>query len=143
MHQEEFSIEIHAPKERVWETLWNDRTFRDWANLIDEGMYMKGELIEGEEVQFISGLNGYGVTSMVEKLEPYSFVLLRMLVDTKESGEALREEEWTGGSESYALNEEGEVTTLTLTTDVPPTQEVTMRERLPKALARVKELAEA
>lgn len=143
MHQEEFSIEIHAPKERVWETLWNDVTFRDWANLIDEGMYMKGELIEGEEVQFISGINGYGVTSVVEKLEPYSFVLLRMLVDTKESGEALREEEWTGGSESYALNEEGEVTTLTLTTDVPPTQEVTMRERLPKALARVKELAEA
>lgn len=36
----QFSIEINASKERVCTTLWEDRTFRDWADIIDEGTYM-------------------------------------------------------------------------------------------------------
>ena len=50
----QFSIEIQAPRERVWNTLWEDKTFRDWANIIDEGMYMEGVMKDGNEVQFIS-----------------------------------------------------------------------------------------
>lgn len=143
MQTQEFSIQIHSTKERVWEVLWNDVTFRNWSGLIDEGTYMKGELKEGEEVEFISAVSGYGVTSFVEKLVPCEYVLFRQMVDTKESGEDVREEEWTGGTESYALTEHDGVTTLTVTTEVPPSQEDTMRERIPKALERIQELAEA
>jgi len=39
-----FSVEIHAPREIVWSTLWQDETFRQWAGMIDPGTYMKGEL---------------------------------------------------------------------------------------------------
>ena len=60
----QFTIEIKAPKEIVWNTLWDDKTFRDWANNIDEGMYMTGGLKEGNEVQFISP-SGNGVISKV------------------------------------------------------------------------------
>ena len=60
MKEIQFSIEISASKERVWATLWEDITFRDWANIIDEGTYMKGVLNEGNEIQFISSENGYG-----------------------------------------------------------------------------------
>ena len=62
----EFSIEINAAKECVWATLWEDATFRDWASLIDEGTYMKGIMKEGNEIQFLSSVNGYGVTGLVE-----------------------------------------------------------------------------
>ncbi len=44
MKQIQFSIEINASKEKVWATLWDDKSFRDWANIIDEGTYMKGVL---------------------------------------------------------------------------------------------------
>jgi hypothetical protein len=142
MQKQQFSVEIKAPRERVWNTLWEDKTFRDWANTVDEGTYMVGELKEGNEVQFISSVSGYGVTSLVEKLTLNEFVSFRQIADTKDSGEREREKEWTGGTESYSLAENDGVTTLTVDIDVPPGQEETFRVRFPKALERVRILAE-
>jgi len=142
MQKKQFSIEIKASQEKVWNTLWEDKTFRDWSNIIDEGMYMVGEIKEGNEVQFISSVSGYGVTSLIEKLALNEFVSFRQMADTKDSGEREREKEWTGGTESYSLAENEGVTTLTVDIDVPPGQEETFRVRFPKALERVKILAE-
>src|SRR5690554_7172206 len=103
MDELQFQVEIHATKEKVWDTLWRDETFRQWAGIIDPGTYMVGELKEGNEVQFISAENGYGVTSLVEKLVPNEFLLLRHQADTQDSGVQEREKQWTGGKESYTL----------------------------------------
>ena len=119
MKKLQFSIEINASKESVWATLWEDASFRVWANLIDEGTYMRGEMKEGNEIQFLSSLNGYGVTSLIEKLDLNAFVLFRHSADTKESGQQEREKEWTGGTESYSLTEKNRITTLTVNTEVP------------------------
>ncbi len=137
-----FSIEIKAPRNKAWNTLWDDKTFRDWGNIIDEGQYMVGEMKQGNEVQFISSVSGYGVTSLIKKLIPNEFVLFWQMADTKESGEQKREKEWTGGKESYSLVENDSVTTLTVELDVPRGQEETFKVRFPKALERVKSLAE-
>lgn len=145
MQKMEFSIKIQAPRNKVWGTLWDDKTFRDWGNIIDEGQYMVGEMKEGNEVQFISSVSGYGVTSLIEKLDPHKFVLFRQMADTadtKESGEQEREKEWTGGTETYSLVEKEGVTTLVVELDVPRGQEETFKVRFPKALERVKILAE-
>lgn len=142
MKEIQFSIQINASKERVWAALWDDMTFRDWAGMIDEGTYMEGPMEEGNEIQFISSVNGYGVTSLVEKLHPQEFILFRHHADTKESGQQEREKEWTGGAESYALTEKNGVTALNVKIDVPLEQEETMSSRFPKALERIKSLAE-
>lgn len=138
----QFSIEINAAKERVWATLWDDTTFRDWASSIDEGTYMKGIMKEGNEIQFLSSINGYGVTSLVAEFNPNEYVLFRHSVDTKDNGRQEREKEWTEGTESYSLSEKNGVTTLIVKTDVPQEQEETFKIRLPKALERIKTLAE-
>jgi hypothetical protein len=142
MKKRQFSIEINASKESVWATLWEDASFRVWANLIDEGTYMKGEMKEGNEIQFLSSLNGYGVTSLIEKLDLNAFVLFRHSADTKESGQQEREKEWTGGTESYSLTEKNRITTLTVNTEVPEELEETFNISLPRALERIKTLAE-
>ena len=142
MKEIQFSIKINASKERVWATLWEDVTFRDWANIIDEGTYMKGVMKEGNEIQYISSVNGYGVTSLIEKLNPYEFVLFRHSADTKESGQQEREKEWTGGTESYTLTEKDGITALLVKTDVPEELEEMFNIRLPGALDRIKALAE-
>ena len=139
MKKLQFSIEIKATKEKVWNTLWDDNTFRDWANNIDEGMYMIGIMEEGNEVQFMSP-TGYGVTSLIKKLVKNQFVSFRHMADTKDSG--LREKEWTGGEESYSLKECDGITTLTVALDTPPEQVENFNNSLPKALKRIKELAE-
>lgn len=142
MKKLQFSIEINASKESVWATLWEDASFRVWANLIDEGTYMKGEMKEGNEIQFLSSLNGYGVTSLIEKLDLNALVLFRHSADTKESGQQEREKEWTGGTESYSLTEKNRITTLTVNTEVPEELEETFNISLPRALERIKTLAE-
>lgn len=141
MKELQFLIKIQSSKERVWETLWRDETFRDWANLIDPGTHMVGELKVGNEVQSISG-NGYGVTSLVEKLVPGELLLLKHRADTQDSGTRERGKEWTGGEEQYSLAETDGVTTLTAAFDVPPELEEYFQVNYPKALERVKVLAE-
>lgn len=135
-------IEMNATKERVWSILWEDQSFRDWANIIDEGTFLKGDMVEGQEIEFQSSVNGYGVTSLIEKLVTNEFVLFRHHADTKESGQQEREKEWTGGTESYKLSEKNGVTTLTIKTEVPVELVELFNDRLPKALERIKLLAE-
>lgn len=142
MQKMQFSIKIKASKEKVWNTLWEDKTFRDWANIIDEGTYMVGELKQGQEIQFISGNSGYGVTSLVEKIIPNEYLLLSHKADTKESGTQAREDEWTGGKESYTLTEKDSITILTIEADVPDELEEMFKVSYPKALERIKMLAE-
>lgn len=142
MRKLQLSIEINASKESVWATLWDDTSFRDWANIIDEGTYMKGAMEEGKEIQFLSSLNGYGVTSLIAELDPNAFVLFRHSADTQANGQQEREKEWTGGAESYSLTEKNRITTLTVNTDVPEELEELFRVRLPQALERIKTLAE-
>ncbi len=142
MKEMQFSIEINATKERVWDTLWQDKTFRQWASIIDPETYMVGDLKEGNEIQFISSASGYGVTSLVEKLVAGEFLLLRHRADTQEHGKREREKQWTGGKESYSLEEKNGTTTLTAAFDVPSELEEMFKVSYPKALERVKLLAE-
>jgi len=143
MKEMQFSIEIDATREIVWDTLWQNETFRDWASIIDPGTYMIGDLKVGNEVQFISSAGGYGVTSLVEKQIPNEFLLLRHDADTQDEGKREREKEWTGGQESYLLAEKAGATTLSVAFDVPLEMEEYFKTTYPKALERVKVLAEA
>lgn len=137
-----FSIEIKASKETVWRTLWEENTFNQWANIIDEGTVMKGELAEGQCVEFISTVNGYGVNSLIAELKPHEYILFHHGADTQDMGRALREEEWTNGKESYELKQEGEKTLLIVKTDIPVDLVDIFNQRLPLALAKIKELSE-
>lgn len=143
MKEMQFEIQINASKEKVWNILWQDETLREWAGIIDPGTYMTGELKEGSEVQFISAENGYGVTSLVEKVVPGEILLLRHQADTQETGQREREKEWTGGTESYNLTENGGITTLIVAFDVPSEMEEYFKANYPKALECVKALAES
>ena len=103
---------------------------------------MVGEMAEGSEVQFISSVSGFGVTSVIEKLIPHEYIAFKQVADTMDSGKQERDKEWTGGTESYELIEKNNITNLTVKIDVPPGQEETFKVRFPKALERVKILAE-
>lgn len=142
MKEIQHAIEIKASKEKIWKILWSNATYRDWADMIDEGLYMKGSLKEGKEIEFISSVDGYGVTSLVAELIPNEYVLFKHRADTKGSDMEERKNEWAGGTESYALKENEGVTQLIVKIDVPIELEKLFNERLPKALERIKTLAE-
>lgn len=138
-----FSVAIEANKVVVWDILWRDETFRQWASVIDPETYMVGELKQGNEVQFISADGGYGVTSMVETLIDNEYLVLRHSADTQDEGSRGREKEWTGGTEVYSLTEKDGVTIVSVTFDVPINMEAYFTLNYPKALGVVKDLAES
>lgn len=142
MKEMQFSVAIEANKVVVWDTLWRDETFRQWASVIDPETYMVGELKQGSEVQFISADGGYGVTSMVETLIDNEYLVLRHSADTQDEGSRGREKEWTGGTEVYSLTEKDGVTTVSVAFDVPINMTAYFTLNYPKALGVVKELAE-
>lgn len=141
MNPIEFTVEINAAKETVWAVLWQDATFRLWAGIIDPGTYMIGELIEGKTVQFRSA-SGYGVTSLVARLEPNRCVEFWHQADTQKYGLELRDNQWSGGRETYILTEHEFAITLILNVDVPQELEAEMRQAYPLALQTIKQLAE-
>ncbi len=138
----EFIIDISATKEKVWSVLWEDKSFRDWASIIDKGTFLKGEMQEGNTIQFINSINGYGVTSLITKLVTNEIAEFKHNSDTKDFGEVERDSEWTGGTERYELSENNGITTLKLVSTVPTSQVEMTEERYPKALGRIKALAE-
>jgi len=55
---------------------------------------------EGNEIQFISSVSCYGVTSWIEKLDPYEFVLFGTAQTQKKVGSSnAKRVDW--GTESY------------------------------------------
>ena len=82
------------------------------------------------------------MTSLVEKLTAGEFLLFRHSADTQESGKREREDEWTGGKESYRLTEKDGTTTLTTVFDVSSEMEQYFKDNYPKALEQVKVMAE-
>jgi uncharacterized protein YndB with AHSA1/START domain len=143
MNKMQFQVKIHADRQKVWDTLWQDATLRKWAGIIDPGTYMVGDLVEGGEVQFISAENGYGVTSLVATVIPYEYLLLKHSADTQDSGTRNRKKEWTGGEESYRLAESNGTTTVIVECDVPTELQQYFSVHYPMALDKVKELAES
>jgi uncharacterized protein YndB with AHSA1/START domain len=142
------SIEINASKEKVWHVLWDDQTFRDWANIIDPGTYLEGVLQEGNEVNFIGNNNDgvrYGVTSRVEKLIPYQQISFRQIADIKVGKDGSiekRDTQWTGGAETYKLEENQGKIELSHIQDVPDELVEYFQNTIPKVLERIKALAE-
>ncbi len=142
MKELEYQIVINKPKEVVWDTLWDDQSFRDWANNIDEGTYLLGDLVEGNEIQFISSVNGYGVTSLVAKLIPNEYILFKHASDTQNIGTETRDKQWTGGSESYTLIEKDNQTLLIIRSEIPDELVEYFNNALPIVLKRIKYLCE-
>ena len=142
MKELEYQIIINKPKEIVWFTIWDDQSFRDWSNNIDKGTYMLGGIIEGNEIQFISSVNGYGVTSLVSKLIPNEYVLFKHASDTQNTGTETRDKQWTGGSESYTLTENNGSTVLIIKSEIPDELVELFNVSMPKALERIKYLSE-
>ena len=49
MERKEFKTAIDAPKEKVWDVLWNDETYRQWTTPFSEGSYAEEYLEEFEK----------------------------------------------------------------------------------------------
>jgi predicted lactoylglutathione lyase len=140
----EFNIEIEAPKERVWEVLWNDETYRQWTSGFCEGTYAKSDWNEGSKIHFLTP-NGEGMNSIIQSKVINEYMAFKHLSDLKNFEEMpinTASQEWTGAMETYRLTQNNTTTVLDVTMDCIEKYADYFKNTFPKSMEIIKELSE-
>lgn len=139
-----FKTHIQAPAAKIWSTLWDDATYRQWTSVFSEGSYAVSDWKEGSEIQFLAG-DGGGMFSTIDRLIPNKFMSFKHLGEIKD-GEVQpiddKTREWTGAMENYTLEEKNDITELTVDVDITDEFQNYFSETFPAAIKKVKDLSE-
>lgn len=139
-----FSIQIQAPKEKVWAVLLEDTTYRIWTSVFDPASYFEGDWSEGSKILFL-GKDRSGMFSRIFRHVPNAFISIQHLgtiIKGVEDFESEETKKWSGALENYTVNERNGVTELTIELDSTEEHAAFFQTTWPQALAKVKELAE-
>src|SRR5687767_4926578 len=114
-----YNVTINAPKAKVWETLFNDATYREWTSVFSEGSHAITDWKEGSKVQFL-GPDGGGMYSQINKVIPNELMEIKHLGEMKDGQEQPSGPDthsWYGAMENYHLTETNGVTELKVEMD--------------------------
>ncbi len=141
-----FNIIINASKQKVWNVLWDDASYRKWTSAFCEGSYaVTDNWRVGSKVLFLAP-NGSGVVSSVATNRQNEFMSFKHVGWIKDGIEDLTSEKvmkWSGAMENYSLQEANGVTTLIVEIDVLDEEKEYFINSFPKALELVKSLTQA
>lgn len=143
-------ISINASKEKVWNTMLGDSTYREWTKAFSPGSYYIGSWNEGSEIKFLgtdengNGEEG-GMYSRIKENRLYEFISIEHLgiikngiIDTT-SDEVKK---WVPSFENYSFKEKDGSTEVSVEVDVDDEYKSMFDEMWPKALQSLKELSE-
>lgn len=142
-----FRISIDASREKIWDVLWNDVTYPVWTSVFMEGSGADTggqNWKKGSKVLFLSPEKDGMVSTVAENI-PNEFMSFNHLGIVKGGVEDLDSEEarkWAGALENYTLRTVDGKTELTVETDIAEEYKDYFVDVWPKALDKVKELAE-
>lgn len=138
------SIEINAPKKKVWDTMLDPETYKEWAGAAWPGSYYEGEWKQGETLRFL-GSDGCGTVAKLIEHRPFELSLaehIAIIINGKEDTESADAKKWMGSREMYFFDEENGKTTLNTLMFLPSEWKEMMTTDWPKALNKLKEMCE-
>lgn len=139
MKKVEFSTKINAPKEKVWDTLWNDATYRQWTSVFAPDSHAVSDWKEGSNIKFIDN-KGDGMFSIIETNVPNQQMSFKHLGEIKNGVET--SVDWAGAMENYFLTESNGFTELKINMDMNDEFASYFSETFPKALELIKQISE-
>lgn len=150
MQKLKFSIVVNSPKEKVWNTMLDDDTYRIWTEAFMPGSHYVGNWNKGSKILFLAANKEgkmEGMVSQIKENKKYEYISIEHLGAVKDGKEDISSPEakvWSGSLENYAFKEKNGVTELLI--DLygnMPDEFVKMFEGMwPAALKKLKELAE-
>lgn len=149
MQKQHFEIEIKAPVEKVWDTMLQDATYRQWTEPFSPGGYFKGSWEEGEKILFVgadpeTGKEG-GMVSRIKENRPHEFLSIEHQGIVKDGIEDTTSDEakkWAPAFENYTFEEKDGSTLLKIDVDTADEFVKDFEGMWPKALQKLKELSE-
>lgn len=146
MEKLQFNISIAAPSEKVWDVLWKDETYRAWTSVFGEGSKAVSDWQKGSKVLFLGGDGSAGMVSRIDDLIPNELMSFEHLGEVKDGVEdttSERVQKWAGAKEIYRLQAVDGNTALAVEIDTADEYKEMFAGLFPKALDKVKELAES
>ena len=144
MEKQEFKVSINAPREKVWDVLWNDATYRAWTSAFSEGSHAVTDWKKGSKVLFLDG-KGSGMISTIAENKPAEYMSFEhrgVIKDGVEDTTSDEVKKWAGAHENYTLKPVGDKTELTVEIDLEDQWKDYFVTTFPKALSKIKEIAE-
>ena len=144
MERLHFSVNINAPKEKVWDILWTKGKYETWTAVFSEGSTAESDWQEGSKILFTDG-KGSGMVSKIavkKENEYMSFQHLGELVNGVEDTTSDKVKIWQGSQENYTLTEANGGTKLDVEMDISEDYKDYFLNAWPKAMDAIKTLAE-
>ena len=144
MKKQEFTIELDAPREKVWDVLWGKETYPLWTAPFGEGSRAETDWKEGSKVLFLNA-DDEGMVARIAKNIPNEYMSIEHLgvvMGGIEHTEKEKSGEWAGSLENYTLKEANGKTQLMVDMDVTEEYEDFFNTTWPIALGKIKELSE-
>ena len=151
MKKIQFKKDIEASAQKVYETtlgLIDIKTYEGWTAEFNPTSTYEGTWEKGTKMCFVgtdkNGKRGGMVSEIVEHI-PAQFVSIRhygMIDGDKEITEGPDVEQWAGSLENYSFHEQNGITTVTIEMDTAEGFDDYFNNTWPKALNKLKELAE-
>ncbi|MCB0396373.1 MAG: SRPBCC domain-containing protein [Flavobacteriales bacterium] len=151
MEKMHFEQTINAPAEKVYDTMLgtkNINTYEQWTAEFNPTSTYEGEWQKGERMLFVGTTDDgkkEGMVSEIVENTPFRFVSIRhigMLKGGQEITEGPEVEKWAGSLENYSFEENSGITTVSIEIDVVPEYKDYFSETWPRALNKLKALAE-
>ena len=144
-----FSIVIDAPTSKVWDTMLEDKTYREWTEAFTEGSYYKGDWSKGSKILFLgpnpeTGKEG-GMVSRIKENKLHKYISIEHLgevYDRVEDTTSDRVKDWAGALENYTFVDKNGKTELVVDLDINEEFKEMFEGMWPKALQKLKELCE-
>ncbi len=139
-----YTIHINASREKVWDTMLGDATYREWSSAFMPGSYFKGDWSQGSKMLFLGpdpdgGKEG-GMVAMVKENRPQEFVSLEYHAEIRDGVETSME---GTGSENYTLEDkDGGTEVIIDLLNLPEEYKDMFNDMWPKALEKLKEISE-
>ncbi|MGV3515747.1 MAG: SRPBCC family protein [Luteitalea sp.] len=146
-----FGITINAPKARVWDTMLQDATYRQWTTAFNPGgsSWYEGDWTPGSRILFLgSGPNGElgGMVSRIKDARPYDFVSIEHLgvvQDGEEDTTSDMAKQFAPALENYTFVDKDGATEVLVDMDTAEEHRQMFEGTWPNALRLLKQLAEA
>lgn len=139
-----FSTTIDAPREKVWSTLWDDATYREWTKAFSPSSYAETDWKKGSKVLFLDG-DRSGMVSRIADNVPNEYMSFEHLGEVRNGVEDLTSDKvkaWAGAMENYTLKDVDGKTELYIECDIAEEYGDMFRDMWPKALDNLKKIAE-
>ena len=143
-----FSIVIDAPKQKVWDTMLEDKTYRIWTEEFSPGSHYVGNWNQGSKIHFLGPSNDGKLAGMVSRIkenrlhEYISIEHLGEVYDGVEDTTSDRVKVWAGALENYTFNNKDGKTELIVDLDINEEFKEMFEGMWPKALQKLKSLCE-